>query len=76
MGIPIADASMALKREVEQDGHGEPTAQRMRIEHAESTDNKYEFDVSGIFSQPRVCEVARARGLEAGPVLMWPMLIR
>ena len=65
MGIPLATADQMVKRSAEHaGGDDEPKAIRQRLEHVNLED--YEFDVSEIFTCPRIVTIAEKIGLQPG----------
>ena len=70
MGIPLATddvmGSEAKRKKEEEEDSGAPKATRQKLECVFHLEGKTEFDVSEIFSRPRVCPIARDLSLRAG----------
>ena len=70
MGIPLATddvmGSEAKRKKEEEEDSGAPKATRQKLECVFHLEGKTEFDVSEIFSRPRVCSIARDLSLRAG----------
>ena len=70
MGIPLATddvmGSEAKGKKEEEEDSGAPKATRQKLECVFHLEDKTEFDVSEIFSRPRVCSIARDLSLRAG----------
>ena len=70
MGIPLATddvvGSEAKRKKEDEEESGAPKATRQKLECVLHLEGKTEFDVSEIFSRPRVCPIARDLSLRAG----------
>ena len=70
MGSPLATPSLLAhgKRCVGEESEAEPARSRPRLQHVEARED-IEFDVSEVFSCPRVSKMAAAMGLRRGYAL-------
>ena len=70
MGILLATddvmGSEAKRKKEDEEDSGAPKATRQKLECVFHLEGKTEFDVSEIFSRPRVCPIARDLSLRAG----------